>query len=201
MSTATTPRAWLRTAGGLWLCALVLGLCALMRYDATPGAVGAAPARWPLETGLVRALDGPTLVVALHPHCPCSRATMDTLEAMLAATRDAPRVYLLFFADPTQPPSWGDSPLWQRAGRMAATRLRDPGGRLAMRFGALTSGAVAAYDRDGTRGFTGGLTPGRGVSLGTDGAASLAARVLAPATAVPVTTPVFGCVLQDRAAS
>lgn len=201
MSAATTPRARALVVGGLWLCTLALGLLGLMRYDATPGAAAAVPSRWPTEAGLVRASDRSTLVVALHPHCPCSRATMDTLEAMLAATSASPQVYLLFFSDPSQPASWGDSPLWQRAGRLAVTRLRDPGGRLATRFGALTSGAAVAYDRDGGRGFAGGLTPGRGVALRADGASALAAVVFAEQAAAPAVTPVFGCSLQDRLAS
>jgi hypothetical protein len=201
MSTATTPRAWIRAGGGLWLCALTLGLFGLMRYDATPGAVAVVPATWPPDAGLARAADRPTLVVALHPHCPCSRATMDTLEAMLAVSPGAPQVYLLFFADPSQPASWGDSPLWHRAGRLSVTRLRDPGGRLATRFGGLTSGAAVAYDRDGARGFAGGLTPGRGVALRADGASALAAVVFARQALPSAATPVFGCALQDRVAS
>lgn len=201
MSAAHTPRGWALAAGGLWLCALSLGLLGLMRYDATPGAAGAVPARWPHEVGLARASDRPTLVVALHPHCPCSSATMDTLEAMLAGTSAPPHIYLLFFADPSRPASWGDSPLWQRAARLAAIRLRDPGGRLATRFGALTSGAVVAYDRHGVRGFAGGLTPARGQALRADGAAELAAEVFAESSGPATATPVFGCSLQDRRAS
>lgn len=201
MSVATAPRAWTLAVGGLWLCALALGLVGLMRYDATPGAGADVPSRWPAEAGLARAGDRWTLVVAVHPHCPCSRATIDTLEAMLQATSASPQVYLLFFADPSQPASWGDSPLWQRASRLAATRLRDPGGRMAARFGALTSGAAVAYDRHGVRGFAGGLTPGRGEALRADGAAELAAVVFREGATVPVATPVFGCALQDGLAS
>lgn len=69
-----------------------------------------------------------TVVVALHPHCPCSAATLETLTGLMAhAPSPRPRVYLLFHVDGTQPTEWVESPLWQ-AGTLPFTRVRDTDG-------------------------------------------------------------------------
>src|SRR5262249_48877716 len=56
----------------------------LMAADAVdPGDPGAPPARWP--AGAAGPLDGrrPRLLIFLHPRCPCSRASLGELAALL----------------------------------------------------------------------------------------------------------------------
>jgi hypothetical protein len=64
---------------GAWRLAITVGMILVGAYTARPGDAGAVPARWPAG-GTVR-LDGrrPTLLIFLHPRCPCSRASLDEL--------------------------------------------------------------------------------------------------------------------------
>ena len=78
-------RVMLVAAGVLWLAALAAAVTILLDYDHTPGAIThAAPASWPAQTTLARVEGRPTLVVLLHPKCPCSRASVAVLAVLLA---------------------------------------------------------------------------------------------------------------------
>lgn len=204
-----SSRALVRGAvAGLWLGALALGLLAFMRVDSTAGAAGLVPASWPDTAPLHLASDRATIVATLHPHCPCSAASLETLAAIVThAPVQAPRVYLLFFADPAKPDDWVDAALWRRAAALPFVRVRDAGGQLGVRFGALTSGAVVVYHPDGRRGYAGGLTPSRGTGVAPDRIAALAARVFAPSAVAgatsasqPAVGAVYGCPLQNPVA-
>ena len=44
--------------------------------------------RWPATSQLVRDPGRPTLIMFVHPHCPCSRATLAELDRLLSPRRD-----------------------------------------------------------------------------------------------------------------
>jgi hypothetical protein len=67
-----------------WLALVVALIAATERRDAAPGAMGEQPRRWPAATRLALADDGLTLVLLLHPQCPCSVASVEELERLLA---------------------------------------------------------------------------------------------------------------------
>src|SRR5207244_3157993 len=66
-----------------WGCAVAAGIVGMVRYQvaAAPPTIR-PPANWPANS-LVR-LDAsrPTLVMSLHPHCPCSRASVRELSVL-----------------------------------------------------------------------------------------------------------------------
>ena len=67
----------------LWVTTCVGGLAALAWYQATPGT--AAPAAdWPAHSRVARAASADTLVLFVHPKCPCSRATIENLAVLMA---------------------------------------------------------------------------------------------------------------------
>src|SRR5437762_13408102 len=80
-----------------WLCAVTAGLAILWRYAGTPGPAAAAPARWPIASRLRPDLLRPTLVMFVHPHCPCSRASMSELALVMAHTQDRVASHVVFF--------------------------------------------------------------------------------------------------------
>src|SRR5688500_4480825 len=81
----------------LWAISVAGGSALLWRYEALPGPGADAPRHWP--AGSRTAADGRrhTLVLLLHPHCPCSRATVRELAlVMAAATPGRLKAHVLF---------------------------------------------------------------------------------------------------------
>ncbi len=193
------PRTARRAAGvalGLaWAAAVAAGLALLHRYETTPGPRGPAPARWPADSPLRRAPGRHTLVLALHPRCPCSRATVHELAEVMARAGGRLDVYALFYHPAADGPAWADGALRRQAAAVPGVTVRDDAdGAEGRRFGAATSGHAALYGPDGRLLFAGGLTRSRGGEGESAGRAAVVAFVTgAPAPAGA--TPVFGCPL------
>ncbi|RZA08040.1 MAG: RedB protein [Proteobacteria bacterium] len=149
---------------GLWALALIFGLQALQAYGTSEGQRGGFSLRFPQDSQIKLAGTGkPSLLLFLHPECPCSRATLEELDRVLAATPNKPEVYAVFVV----PKGWSTprakTALWLRASRMnGVTPVLDREGQEAKRFGAATSGQVYAYSPSGSLTFSGGITPLRG---------------------------------------
>ena len=67
----------------LWLFATGVGLRFVLAHEHTPGTVGGVPRIWPLDSRLQRSTKLPTLVMMVHPQCPCSRASIGELAVLL----------------------------------------------------------------------------------------------------------------------
>ena len=182
--------------GVLWVALVGLGFWWLVRYEIEPGA-GSSLARWPAGTEL--ALDGarPTLLVFVHPRCPCSRATIAELDRLVTGVRERARVEVLVYDDPALGPDWAESDLTRSARHIVgASVARDPHGALARRFDALTSGQALLFAPDGRLLFRGGITDARGHEGDNPGSQAVLALLDDPSRA-PLETPVFGCSLVD----
>src|SRR4051812_12480766 len=70
--------------GVAWLGGAVVGGGTLLNYSNTAGP-GAGAAAWPRGSALARESERFTLVMFLHPQCPCSRASVGELERLLAS--------------------------------------------------------------------------------------------------------------------
>jgi hypothetical protein len=138
-----------------WLLALVLGFLALGRHDTTPGARGSPPDRWPSGASVQLDQSRPTLLIFIHPRCPCSAASMDELAEAVTRLRGRFAAHVLAF----RPEGWEESAL---GGFDGLSIQGDPGGREAARFGVETSGHVLVFDPSGRRVFSGGITISRG---------------------------------------
>jgi hypothetical protein len=73
----------------------------------------------------------------------------------------------------------------------------DPDGREARAFGARTSGHVFAYDASGQLRFAGGVTAARGHEGGNPGLDRLTAALGGWRGGDALSSPVFGCPLED----
>src|SRR5688572_30257716 len=71
-----------------WFSAFVGGTVAFLTYEFTPGDATQAPPSWPEQTQLARSAGTPTLLLVAHPHCPCTRASLDELGAILSRAGD-----------------------------------------------------------------------------------------------------------------
>jgi hypothetical protein len=141
-------------------------LCYQFRTDAAQPRPPAA--EWPLEAVLPRDEQRPTMVLFMHPKCPCTQASLAELEHILplqSGRNGAPSVNLLVVATvPSDgPPDWLTTSTIQRAEQVSArTVFIDRGGKEAQRFGATTSGTLMWFASDGRLRFAGGITAGRG---------------------------------------
>ncbi len=181
----------------MWALSVCAGMCFLVAYSFGGGAL-ARPrlAHWPEGTGITPEPGVATLVVALHPKCPCSRATVAELSRLLTHAPSAVRTHILVVRPTGAPEGFEHTDLWRTAGTIPGASLRvDPGGRVAALFGAQSSGHVVLFDEHGLLRFEGGITAARGHEGGSDGQdAILAVLAHDPARA---RAPAFGCRLRD----
>lgn len=180
----------------LWVLAVGSGMYWLADYSFTPGRAGQAAPAWPGGPTPENGNDRFTLVVALHPECPCSRATLRQLDTVLLHTGRRMRV-LAVFADQLPDAPAEASELYAQARVLPDVRLvSDRDGSWMRRFDFHTSGEIRLYRPNGTLAFQGGITAGRGHDGDNPGSDAVIAAVRAttPATGV-ARTPVFGCAL------
>ena len=151
---------------------------------------------WPAGDRLPRAAGLATLVMILHPNCPCSRASLDELEVLMTRCHGRLNAIVLFAETPGLVDDSITTDLWQSANRIPGViSRRDQDGKLSASFGAETSGQVFLYDTTGALRFNGGITISRGHSGDSDGLNAITAIVSGQDSAVKQ-TPVFGCSLR-----
>jgi hypothetical protein len=176
-----------------WGLAVAGGFLAFHAYEATPGPSGHAVPHWPGGSRLALAGDRPTLVMAAHPRCPCTRASAAELARVLARCEGRVAVYVLIFTPRHADPTWGRSGCSPSFASLPGVHLiDDPGGDESSRFGAQTSGQVALYAPDGRLLFRGGLTRARGQEGDNYGREAIISRLGGNSGPSPE-SPVFGC--------
>ena len=181
-----------------WCGALATGLFVLWTYDGAAAPAGEPPSRWPSGSAISQPHARPTLLLFAHPHCPCTRASLDELIALMTHTRGLATVHVIFSAPADAPDSWTHSASWDFAASIPDVRVVvDKDSREAQRFGVLASGHVLLYGTDGVLLFNGGITPARGRVGDNDGRAAIVA-LLTGQQPGRSHTPLFGCLLSTR---
>lgn len=182
----------------VWLATVAAGLRFLFHYENTPGTVGALPRVWP-DSQIERALDRPTLVMLVHPRCPCTAASVGELAQIMARLQGRVAAYALFVRPKDADPNWDDTSLERSARAIPGVKvLFDAEGVDARRFGAQTSGHTFLFDAQGRLLFSGGITGSRGHAGDNAGESAIVALVNNQIPARSETL-VFGCALADRA--
>ena len=187
--------AWTGCVGLGWWAAADYGFATVA--DAT----SAVPGEWPSDSMIERAVDGPTLLVFLHPRCPCSQATISELERLVAATPavELPAIRIVASAPAGAGDEWWASPLVARACQLPGAHLvRDADGQEANRFGARVSGTTLLFNQTGALIYAGGVTIGRGHEGASTGLAAVA-RLLRNPSSREIAVPPFGCELVRQA--
>lgn len=181
------------TIGGvLWLSGIAYGAMWWMTYDHTPGKTAETAPIWPAASHLRREPGRGTLVIFVHPHCPCTRPSLRLLTAVLAEVADRPTIHLVFSSLPDDSPESESRCL--AASIPHAQVTIDGGATETAAFRAETSGYTLYYDAEGSLRFAGGLTPMRGGARTCEYDAALR-RVLHGPRFPLVATPTFGCSL------
>jgi hypothetical protein len=147
----------------LWLLIVMGGTILLELHAKKPGQQGETPAKWPLSSGIVPNSTGATLLVFVHPYCPCARTTLGELAAIMATCRDRVMAYVLFVVPADENPNWPQNELCRTAGAIPGVRAAvDAKAMEATRFGARTSGHTLLFNEHGVCLFAGGITVSRG---------------------------------------
>nr|HEX4315335.1 hypothetical protein [Kofleriaceae bacterium] len=178
-----------------WCGAVGFGVHAIYAYSTTPGARGDAEARWPAASALPRDPGAATLVMFVHPDCPCTSASVAELLEITRAT--TARLQVVFVVAPGAS-GGGD---WTPPAELARSpRVLDLDAREARLFGAQTSGHVVLYDAAGRLRFAGGITGSRGHTGDNIGRQAVLGALAdaSNAASAAASHDVFGCALEDE---
>lgn len=179
------------------MAGLFFGFADLVRFENVPGIDAPTPTMWP-TAAQSPSPDRPTLIMALHPKCACSRASLESLARLKANFPNSFETRLLYYTPKDTEPSWAHGSSWDIAAQIpGARRVIDPLGAEAKSFGATTSGHVLLYSPDGQLLFSGGVTPSRGHSGDNAGMAAITS-ILRHEQPTVSRTPTFGCSLYSN---
>jgi hypothetical protein len=182
----------------LWGLAVGTGLAMILNYENASGFAGTAPPHWLSGTPIPLDPNRVTLIMFAHPRCPCTRASLEELNHLLARSDGRIAAYVFFFKPAGYPKDWTRTDLWRSAAAIPGVKVQDDvDDALARKFGAETSGYVLLYDMHGELLFRGGITGSRGHA--GDNSGENAIILLATGQKTSVTeTPVYGCSLMDK---
>jgi hypothetical protein len=181
-------------ASAIWVITVGAAVRSIRAFESTPGRAADAPARWPASATVPRQPGTWTLVMLIHPHCSCSRASISELAAVVEMVPHGTRTYVLSYQPHEFGPQWSHTDVWSAAQRLSRVRvITDVDGKEARRFGGYTSGQTFLFDPDGNRRFSGGITLLRG-HAGLNSGRSDVIRI-ANGGSGPGTHPVFGCAI------
>ena len=179
----------------LWFLVVGGGELILLNYDNTPGLSVKAPSEWPSESRINRSHAQPTLIMFVHPECPCSRASAGELELLMARLQGKIATKVLFYKPASVPQQRKETNLLNQIRNIPGVELiEDLNGVEARRFNIFTSGATILYDAEGHLRFNGGITPWRSHSGDNIGRSAIVSIVSDPSLKAHQTeTFVFGC--------
>jgi hypothetical protein len=184
-----------------WVCALAVwgaviaaGCLVLEAYATSPGARGRSLPDWPQNCVVSNDGRHPTLLIFLHPQCPCSSASIDELKEIVERCGDRARLHAVVLRTDALERE-GVADIERSLADVRGIRIwPDQGGALARRFGVFTSGHVLLYDSSGRLTFSGGITPTRAHRGDNLGRSAILSAILG-VSSDRGSTPVFGCPL------
>lgn len=181
----------------IWISGSVYGLSYLWQYENAPGELGGASESWPPKSQLTNNDPSkPTLVMFLHPKCPCSRASVEELARLYRYVHGRVNIHILFRSPKTfSQQDVKESAIWQAAKDIPSlTHKIDENDFEISLFRPKTSGQVYLYDTNGNLQFSGGITAGRGHVGDNVGSSSIKNYVLYKKHP-QVRAAIFGCSL------
>ncbi|HXA44168.1 MAG TPA: hypothetical protein VNZ25_01575 [Candidatus Angelobacter sp.] len=182
----------------LWLVAAGTGFAWILNYQNSSGGAGPAPEHWPLGTQITLNSKEDTLVMFAHPQCPCTEASLEELNRLLARSGGSVAAQVWFFKPDSFSNDWAHSDLWKSAAAIPGVTVReDVNGAQARLFGAETSGYVLLFDTHGRLLFKGGITGSRGHAGDNAGENAIIAWSNGQAAGLDK-TPVYGCSLLGK---
>ena len=178
----------------LWTTTIGAMVHAIRRFESTPGRAAEARDSWPAASRIPRAPGEWRLVMLIHPHCSCSRASITELERIIEHSPPSLRTYIVVYRPSDFAKGWEKTDVFTSASRLPRTRIvLDQDGHEARLFRGFTSGQTYLYDGDGKLRFSGGITLLRGHAGFNSGSAEVIE--IAKSKSGSGTHPVFGCAI------
>jgi len=183
------------TAAALvWVATVAAAYEAIRRFETTPGLPASAPRTWPVATSVPRTPGNWSLVMLVHPHCSCSRASVKELAEVVEKSRRDVQTTVLVYRPREMAAGWERTSVYDGATRIRQARvLVDHDGAEAQVFGGFTSGQTFLYDGEGRLRFAGGVTSLRGHAGLNRGRADIIR--IANQRSGTGSHPVFGCAI------
>ena len=180
----------------IWFAVALAGFRQLDGYSNTPAASGNAVQSWPRMSNLDPDSQKPTFVMFIHPHCPCSAASVHSLLEIMREHSLSSKFIVVFVRPKGVAPKWELSATHETCLKTPGlTTIVDDQGKEATLFGALTSGQTYIFSPNHELVFSGGITSARGMEeVGPE--RKLVINAILGQTAHTQHTPVFGCSLQ-----
>jgi hypothetical protein len=179
----------------LWVAGIAAGFGALQRYSSKAGPARGPDVQAEIHLASFRHPGRAVLVMAIHPLCPCTEASLAELGDLLARSRGACDAVLLQYHPSDGTPDWPVDTTPRVLGGVKVPVVLDRGGEIASAIGAETSGHAVLVDATGAVRFHGGLTIARG-HRGRSPAQDAILDVLAGGHPTMSTAPVYGCTLE-----
>jgi len=178
----------------LWTTTIGAMYRAIRRFESTPGRAADALASWPAASRIPRAPGEWRLVMLIHPHCSCSRASISELERIIEKSPPSLRTYIVVYRPSDFAQGWEKTDVFTAASHLPRTRIvLDQDGHEARLFHGFVSGQTYLYDGDGKLRFSGGITLLRGHAGFNSGSAEV--MHIVNSNAGSGTHPVFGCAI------
>jgi hypothetical protein len=195
-----SSKAFVYSAVLVWSAAVVSGYLWITNYGFATyqPADHLTQSNWPLDSRLMLAAERPTLVLFLHPKCPCTRATIRELDRILTGhgltSQRLPKFIAVASLPVAAPEDWHHTDTIMYALQLPNSSIVwDINGIESSRFGAVTSGTVMVYLPNGKRVFAGGVTASRGHEGDNTGSDLVLAALTEDDHVAKASTPAFGC--------
>jgi len=194
-SRRSTPLALWRIAL-LWGVVVLASFIAIAVYAKIPGRQ--APPASQVGEHLPTSVDGAwRIVMAIHPRCPCSKASIANLQQLLQRDEKELAVDLYVYRPAASTREWSDTALVRQSQQLPSLTLHDDiDGSAAREYGIETSGGIVLYSPEGVAVFYGGITPSRGHTGANEGLKAIEDAISGKPVALD-SHPVYGCPLFD----
>ena len=190
-------RSAILAAAVIWTATIAVAYREMRRFESTPGLPASAPRMFPAASALPHGDGRWMLVMLIHPHCSCSRASVQELGEILQKAPRTMRTNVVVYRPRGMQAGWERSDVWDAASRLPGVHVVvDEDGREARRFGGFTSGQTFLFDGAGRLRFAGGITSLRGHAGNNRGRADVIR--IAASGAGEGTHPVFGCAINTN---
>ena len=115
----------------IWLLLVGAGFVFILNYQNTAGGTGHAPRQWPSEARMALDPGHDTLLMFAHPRCPCTRASLEELNRLMAHAQGKVTARVLFFRPAAFPDDWARTDLWRSAAAIPGVAVQEDSGRSA----------------------------------------------------------------------
>jgi len=176
----------------LWLGAVGAGLCALQRFSSRAGPAYLPGPAADAFLSAHRRPGRPLVVMAVHPLCPCSDASLAELGDLLARSHGTCDALLLQYQPANGLPDWPVDNAPRQLGGVTVPVLLDRGGVIGASLGAATSGHTVFVNERGEIRFHGGLTVARDHRGRAPGQDAILENLAGGEPAL-TSAPVYGC--------